>query len=1066
MIGRSSISADGRWDVPTAEALKQLTTEPLPLRLRVTAPTRTFLRDVYYDTPDLTLRARGVTCRVRHSADDRHELTVAVVTERDGQAVVTRADADVPGGSARDALDGASDPVRLLRAIVNPSALGAQLELEIEQYTRTASSRWWRPAHFELEYAIVTVRAAGLSRSFQEIALHVVRRGRPSTEQVARAMSEQLSLRSVTIDRRERGEQIRAALESEALARRVGGGSWVAVLALDGAQIAALRDGSSWRLPLAEGSGEEACRHLMRRALGSSVGDLKLLATTVGEGRLRSLEVWICTRVDRSARILDEAAPTWLPIEEMLARIGTPEIKDAGTLAALALLSRSELLPRLVSLPSAARLEERAQKRKATKSDAGLVLPTVTGPLLDSEVSLLAFHERVLELAEDARVPLLERVRYLAIVASNLDEFFSVRVGGLKFAGREVADESDAARPTDVRLAQVARQARALLVRQYACADACLRELATHGIRVRTPTELTDAERERLRTYFRATIFPYLTPRAITATPGHSLPTIADRGLCFAVMLREPGSDGLHLAELAVPPALPRFVPLDGGADFVPVEDVIRLALPVMYPGRRVEYAHLFRVTRYADLAVDEQRAGNLMQAVEERTQARRHQPVVRIEVEQAMPNAVRDQLLRELQLEPGARPGSLGASDVFDIPGLMDLEGLRQLAELPLPALTFAPTHFRRVLAEDQSLWDTIRDHDVLLHHPYDDFATSVVHFFDDAADDPDVAAIKVALYRAGERSPIVDALRRAAEAGKDVTVFVELKARFDEQRNVRWMKQLEAAGVHVVHGLPIYKNHSKIALVVRREIDGPRRYAHVGTGNYNASTARVYTDLGVLTARETVCDDVSDLFNTLTGSSVPTAVRYRECLVAPNELLAGLLARIEREAEHARAGRNARIRLKVNGLSDADVVQALYRAANAGVVIDLIVRGICTLSPGLPGLSERIRVVSVLGRFLEHARIFVFENAGAPDYFIGSADLRPRNLRRRVEVLVPIRSPEDRARLDTILDLELRDPTAWDLKSDGSYARRRAPATGGEISAQTHFAAEAAATRAEAAV
>lgn len=1062
----SPVGSDGRWDVPTADALKRLSAEPLPLGLRATPPTQTFLRDVYYDTSDLVLRARSVTCRVRHRSDDSHQLTVSVVTERDGSPVVTRADADVPAGDARAALDGASAPTRLLRAIVNPATLGAQLELEIERFERTAWSRWWRPARFELEYAIVTVRTAGLARSFHEIALQTIRRGRPTAEQLSRAMSEQFALRSITYDRRERGEQIRSALESEALARGVGGGRWIAIAALDGPHIAAVREGTTWRLPVAEGSGEEACRHLMRHALGSSVGDLRLLTTTLGEGRLRSLEVWISTRLDRSARKGNDAALTWLPIEEMFARIGTPEIQDAASLAALALLSRSELLPRLVSLPSAGRLEERAQKRRSTTSHEAPVVTRTVGPLLDSELSLLAFNERVLELAEDATVPLLERVRYLAIVASNLDEFFSVRMGGLKFDGGEVADESDDTRPADVRQGHVATQARALIVRQYACAAACLRALATHGIRVRTTVDLSDAEREHLRTYFRATIFPYLTPRAITATPGHSLPTVADRGLCFAVMLREPGSEGLHLAELAVPPALPRFVALEGGADFVPVEEVIRLSLPVMYPGRRVEHAHLFRVTRYADLAVDEQRAGNLMQAVEERTQARRHQPVVRIEVEQAMPNAVREQLLRELQLEPGARPGSLGASDIFDIPGLMDLEGLRQLADLPLPALTFAPTRSRRALAEDQSLWDMMREHDILLHHPYDDFATSVVRFFDDAADDADVAAIKVALYRAGERSPIVDALRRAAEAGKDVTVFVELKARFDEQRNVRWMKQLEAAGVHVVHGLPGYKNHSKIALVVRRESAGPRRYAHVGTGNYNASTARVYTDLGVLTARETVCDDVTDLFNSLTGSSVPADVRYRECLVAPIELLAGLLARIEREAEHARAGRNARIRLKVNGLSDSAVVQALYRAASDGVVVDLIVRGICTLSPGIPGLSERIRVVSVLGRFLEHARIFSFDNGGAPEYFIGSADLRPRNLRRRVEVLVPIRAAEDRSRLDTIFDMELRDATAWDLKSDGTYARRRAAESGGEISAQAHFAAEAAATQAEAAV
>lgn len=1058
MTGAPDGVVDGRWDVPMPDALRRLTTAELPLRLRASAPAQMFLRDVYYDTDDSTLKARGVSCRVRHRSDDKHELTVTVVTERDGQAVVSRAEADVPGGIASAALQGNNDAARLLRSIVNPESLGAQLELETELYFRTASSGGLRPARFELEYAIVTVRAAGLSRSFQEIALRTLRRGSPSPEHVVRAVSEQLSLRSVAIDRRERGEQLRAALESEALARRVGGGSWVAVVALDGAHIAAVRDGSAWRLPVAEGSGEEACRHLIRHVLGSSVGDLKLLSTVPGEGRLRSLEVWICTHVDRSARVADGSAPTWVPIEAMLARVGTPEIKDAGTLAALTILAKSDLLPRLVSRPSAGRIEKRSHERKKVTVESPAKSRSNT-PLLDAEASLLAFNERVLAIAEDASVPLLERVRYLAIVASNLDEFFSVRVGGLKYAGRDVEGESDESRAAEERLRPVGRRVRVLLARQYACATECLRAVTAHNTRVRMPAELDDAAREHLRTYFRSTVFPYLTPRAITATPGHSLPIMPDRALCFAVLLRDGRPNGpSQLAELAIPAALPRFVRLGEGQDFVPLEEIIRGALPLMYPGRRVEHAYLFRVTRYADLGVDEERAGNLVQAVEERSRLRRHQPVVRIEIEQSMPNALRELLLRELELEPGARPGSLGANDVYDIPGLMDLDALRELADLPLAGLTFPRMQPRRALAEGVSLWHTLRERDVLLHHPYDDFATSVVRFFNDAADDPDVAAIKVALYRAGERSPIVDALRRAVESGKDVTVFVELKARFDEERNVRWTKQLQAAGAHVVSGLPGYKNHSKIALVVRREAGGPRRYAHIGTGNYNAGTARVYTDLGVLTARDDVCDDVSDLFNTLTGSSVPANVLYRACLVAPNTLLTGLISRIEREAEHARAGRGGRIRMKVNGVSDREIVQALYQASQAGVTIELIVRGICTLAPGLTGFSERIRVVSILGRFLEHARIYAFDNAGDPEYFIGSADLRPRNLRRRIEVLVPIQAAADRARLDTILNVELRDTTAWTLESDGSYVQHSKGSDDAGETAQAFFAAQAA--------
>jgi polyphosphate kinase len=1057
----SNAGAVGHWDVPTADALTRLVNAPLPLGLHATPAARTFFRDVYYDIADLTLRARGVTCRMRHRSDDYHELTVSLVQSRDGEPAFTRADVDVPGGDARGALNGDSEPARLLRAIVDPAALGVHLELEIERYARTALSRWLRRPRFDLEYDIVTVRAAGLSRTFHEIAVRVRRRGRPTAYHLSRAIGEDLGLRALTFDRRERAEQIRAALEGEVLARGVGDGKWVVIAAFDGTRIATLFEEGHRRLLVAEGSGEAACRHLMRRALGSTVGDLHLLSTTPGEGRLRSLEVWICTHMDRSERSVDSPALGWILIEEMLARVGTPEISDAATLAALALLSRSELLPRIVSLPSTRRVEERSQERRPISTDSKRGPSLGDGPLLDAYASLLAFNTRVLALAEDGGVPLLERLRFLAIVSSNMDEFFGVQVGGIKYEGRDDVDEASDEHSVTERLTLVALQARALFARQYECEVACLHLLQAHGIRVCVSHELTIAESDHLDEYFRGAVLPYLTPRAITATPGHSLPMIADRALCFAVALSERDFPGeLQLAELAVPAVLPRFVGLHGGARFVPLEEVIRRNLHRVYPGRRVERANLFRVTRYADLGVNERRAGNLTQSIDDHAQRRRHQPVVRIEVERAMPVGDRELLLRELQLEPGARPGSLGSTDIQEVAGLLDLEGLRQLADLPVPAQSFPPFRARAAVAEGRSLWESIREQDILLHHPYDDFSTSVVRFFKDAADDPNVPSIKVTLYRAGDRSPIVEALCRAASAGKDVTVFVELKARFDEQRNVRSTKQLEASGAHVVQGLPGFKNHSKVALVVRREESGLQRYAHVGTGNYNAGTARVYTDLGMLTARDDICDDATDLFNMLTGSSVPTDVAYRACLVAPHALLPALLARIGREAEHAQAGKAARIRMKVNGLSDRDVVEALYRAAKAGVEIDLVVRGLCTMCPGLPGLSERVRVVSVLGRFLEHARIYTFLNDGAPEYFIGSADLRPRNLRRRVELLAPVYSAAHRARLDQILDVELNDTTAWTLESDGSYVRRSGAAGGANGSAQSIFAGEAAAS------
>ena len=607
------VGADVRWDVPDADTLRKLARARFAASARDRA-VRTFMRDVYFDTPDLVLRSRGVTCRVRYRSDDRHELLVAVVRDSDGGPEVVRAETDVTGGKVAEALDGQSEPARLLKAIVNPTALGPQLELEIERHTRIASSQWPLGARFELEYEVVTVRTAGLARSFQEIAMRALRNGLPTPDQVSRAMQQEHGLRTVFIDRRDRAEQYRAALESEALARGVGDGRWIALAALDGATIATTLEGTTRRLLVAEGSGEEACRHLLRRALGSPVGDLHLLSTTRGDGRLRVLEVWICTRVDRSARPLDGASLVWMPIEAMLARAGSSEIVDAATLAALSVLSRSEMLPRLVSLPSASSIEERTDERKAVRTPTPP--PSLDSlPLLDAETSLVTFNSRVLALAEDPSTPLLERLRYIAIVASNLDEFFSVRVGGLKFGGGEGEAESGGGHSTESRLALVRREVRALIGRQHACTTACLRSSQLMASAFFDTPSWPTASGTIFNAYFRSTVFPYLTPRAITFTPGHSLPVVADNALCFSVLLREVGvQKALHLAELTVPRELPRFVPVPESTDYIAIEDIIRPNVSLLYPGRRVEQAHLFRVTRYSDVEVDEQRSGNLVQ--------------------------------------------------------------------------------------------------------------------------------------------------------------------------------------------------------------------------------------------------------------------------------------------------------------------------------------------------------------------------------------------------------------------------------------------------------------------
>jgi polyphosphate kinase len=1043
-LRRDSVSLEPelRWDVPAVETLRRLMKEPLPLAVQAGDAEHGFRRDLYYDTPDATLRQRGVTCRFRMLSDDRRELMLSLVEDAGGVLEYRRFRAPVEGAEAMAGFNGASEPARILRSIVNPAALVVDLELEIERWVRRARRGWLVGPRFEVHYDIVTVRAAGLSRSFQELKVRELRAGRPNLEQLARAIGESYGLRTVVTTKRVRGSMLRTALESESLVRGVGGGRWVSVIALDRADVICVKEKGTVRLPASEGSGEDACRDLLRRTLGSGVGDLHLLSTVLGEGRIRALEVWIASRVDSSDRNALGDAVLWMPLQELMDDAMTSAVHDPPTVAALGTLKHTELYTRLAAYTLGATTELRTAELRALPSissehdsDVGARIP-----LLDAEMSQLEFNSRVLAMAEDDSVPLLERLRYLSIVSTNLDEFFMVRVGGLKRDAEEVLAESDGRLTTETRLEAIARRVRALVARQHACFEACRRALHDEGVKLVPPGALDPARRSHLHSYFRSTIFPYLTPRAITTTPGHSLPLIPDLALCIAVVLRDLRTSGpLHFAEVTVPSALPRFIELPTGKEFVAIEDVIRPELPLLYPGRHVEHAYLFRVTRDADLDVDVRRAGNLAQAIAERTQRRRQQPVVRIEVERAMPPTLRQLLLRELQLEPGALPGSLGANDEYQIEGLMDLGALTELAGLPMPAHRFPPFEPNPAIDARRSVWETLRAHDVLVHHPYDDFRTTVARFFDEAAEDPDVAAIKVTLYRAGERSPIVDALLRAANAGKDVTVFVELKARFDEQRNVRWAKQLESAGVHVVEAVLGVKNHAKVALVIRREDGVPRRYVHIGTGNYNADTSRGYTDLGLFTAHEQIGADVSDLFNSLTGSSVPTAHAYRECLVAPAGLITGLCERIEREAEHAREGRGGRIRMKVNGISDREVVHALYRASQAGVEIDLIVRGICTLTPGVPGISDNIRVISIVGRFLEHARIMHFGGGGAPEYFIGSADLRPRNLRRRVEVLAPVHDIDLRSRLDWLLDLELSDPTAWELSSNGTYQQRQ---------------------------
>ncbi|HZI97074.1 MAG TPA: RNA degradosome polyphosphate kinase [Actinomycetales bacterium] len=663
----------------------------------------------------------------------------------------------------------------------------------------------------------------------------------------------------------------------------------------------------------------------------------------------------------------------------------------------------------------------------------------------DRELSWLAFNERVLELAEDETQPLLERVRFLAIFASNLDEFFMVRVAGLKrrIATGLAMTAASGLEPREV-LEGIAERASALMARHAKVfADDVRPALAHHGITVVGWHDLAPDEAERLHDFFRDQVFPVLTPLAVD--PAHPFPYISGLSLNLAVVVRNPTTDTEHFARVKVPPLLPRLVEVPRAdpkqTRFIGLEDLIAVHLDQLFPGMEVLQHHTFRVTRNEDLEVEEDDAENLLQALEKELLRRRFGPPVRLEIADDTDPHVRDLLVREL---------GVSEAEVYELPKPLDLRGLNHVADADARELhypRFVPQTHRHLSevesAKPSDVLQAIRSRDILLHHPYDSFSTSVQEFLQQAALDPRVLAIKQTLYRTSGDSPIVDALIDAAEAGKQVLALVEIKARFDEQANISWARKLEQAGVHVVYGIVGLKTHAKLSLVVRQEPDGLRRYCHVGTGNYNPKTARSYEDVGLLTCDEAVGEDLTRLFNQLSGYAPNT--RFHRLLVAPRNLREGLVELIEAEIAHHEAGRPASIRLKLNAIVDETVIDALYRASRAGVGVDVVVRGICALRPGVPGLSETIRVRSVLGRFLEHSRLFAFAGGGDPVMYIGSADLMHRNLDRRVEALVRITDPGGIAELDELLRCTMDAGTAsWHLGPDGVWTRHHLDADG----------------------
>jgi len=666
------------------------------------------------------------------------------------------------------------------------------------------------------------------------------------------------------------------------------------------------------------------------------------------------------------------------------------------------------------------------------------------------ELSWIDYNWRVLHVAQDPRTPLLERVRFLGIAASNLDGFVRKRVGGLKRqAAADVETLSPDGRTPEEQLVLIEEALRPLY-------QALGTTWKTHlvpalddeiGLHVRDYETLSSEQKAQLEAHFHKNIFPILTPLAVD--PGRPFPFISNMSLSLAVILRHPERGSQHFARVKVPTSRKRWLPLEAPLQFVPIEQVIAHHADELFRGMEVEGVYAFRVTRNADVRRDEEEADDLLEMISERLRERRFAPVVRLEVEEAMPEPVRSFLMDKLEIE---------TQDVYVSDGLIDYSEVTALADLHIPdarfrkALRFSSwtpvvpprLHSERGEADDRSIFDVIREDDLLVHHPYESFTASVHRFIEEAAKDPQVLAIKQTLYRTSSESPIVAALVEAAEQGKQVAVLVEVKARFDEEENIEWGRKLEDAGVHVAYGLVGLKTHAQAALVVRQEEESPRTYCHVSTGNYNTQTARRYTDYGLLTCDREIGRDLTNFFHYLTGYSPEQS--YDQLIVAPQEMRDSFLELIRREVEHAEAGSRGRIIAKMNELGDRRLISALYEASQAGVEVDLIVRGICRLRPNLEGLSDSIRVVSIVGRFLEHDRVFWFENDGDPSVYISSADWQRSRLDDRVEAAVPVQDPAHQQRLRSALQHAIDDArTAWELRPDGRYVQRTPDADGG---------------------
>ncbi len=1035
-----------RFVVPSENDFDRLIRDALPRGLKVGSIRNSALQDRYFDTPDALLRRRGVSCRVRQTSVRTGDLSLAFfplvgATPLHPTELVT---AQINVSGALPDFRGRTTAEERLRLIVETVRLRAAFELSLNRRVVAVSRGWFSSQTALCCFDLITLHVDDEEEKIFEASITA---GEDDSEaaEIAVWWQEHHKLVPATEARifgvRRNVRRLRHRLQ----ASRTGKSCCAALVVRDGDCILLHSDAEGLRMPFQRSGDSESLREFASQ-LGGDPESLSLLLSLPADAEHDLTEVWTV-----AAREGNSAGMCRTSLSALLDRAGTPAFGHGPSLAVLAALAAHPVGRALLELPATAETFD------------GLPLAS-SGTMLNADISFLDFNARVLSMAENTASSLRDRLKFLAITCSNIDEFVMVRFAALLVAPDVLLEESHhdgmirSARVDAIRLRLVAMHRR-----QLRCFEECERLLNAAGVRLIRWDELNDKSKTALREWYGDRMQRGLGDASITLSPGHAFPWLPNLGLSVAAVARDERNGAWNVHQFDWPRDQSRFKRIAGSSGFAAAEEVLSGLAAESDPAISTARNYPFRITRSADLTLD---AGvDLFERVEEATRRRGYNAIVRMETSADMPEPVLDALLADLRTEPGVgqtNPARAPAARelVISSRGLLGLTDVRELERAAAEAANDAamqPALSGMELPEGETLFEKIANDDVVAHHPYDSFDLTVQRFFEAAADDDRVSAIFATLYRVGEDSPLIDALMRAVKKGKRVTVFIELTARFDERRNLKWVRRLEKSGAIVAYGKGDLKCHAKVALVERTPRDGsdePSRFVHVGTGNYNAGTARTYTDVSMFTTDPQITADVRAFFDWVTGDQAG-APGLSCCLVAPALLLPALLQRVERETAHACAGRPALIRAKVNGLSDPELVEALYRASSAGVDVQLVVRGICTVRPGVDGLSDRIRIVSRVGTYLEHARIYHFANGGAgnDEYFLGSADWRPRNLRRRVEFVVPVTRSRARAVLGSILDAELADRDAWELQQDGMW--RRGDVTHATPSAHARFVA-----------